>query len=202
MGFSDSAKTINARKKADQLMPFIKHNMRVLDFGCGDLSLSKELVRRDKTLSITGVDVVDFNVKDIKIHFQKYDGKKIPYTHNAFDVVISYHVLHHTDKPIGFLNECLRVCRGKLLLVEPVYRHPVEIFGMTFMDWIFNVWKDRSIAMTYAFQSKTRWMQAIEARGWKIEKIIDVELLPAWFPTGRSYLFVCKKIMRKSLLMV
>jgi len=193
MGFTHSAIEINANKKAVHLLPFMKHGQSVLDFGCGDMSLSKVLHHRDPTLAITGIDVVDFGMKDKNIHFQKYNGKKIPYENKQFDIVISYHVLHHTDNPIRLLHECMRVCKRTLLLVEPVYRFRGEIIPMSAMDWIFNVWKEKSIAMAYAFKSRKQWIHAIKTQKWEVKKIEDVELLPRWFPTGRSYLFVCTK---------
>lgn len=193
MGVIHFLKESNANIKAGYVLPYINKRQSILDFGCGDVSLSKALLHRDSTLSLVGLDVVDFGVKDKKIHVQKYDGKKIPYKDKQFDVVISYHVLHHTADPFGLLSECLRVCHTTLLLVEPVYRFRGEIFGMSFMDWIFNIWKDRTIAMTYAYKTKKQWIHAIEGQGWKAVKIVDVELMPKWFPTGRSYLFVCTK---------
>lgn len=193
MDFFHSAKELNAKTKVEHLLPYIEPRQKVLDFGCGDLSLSRGLASRDPSLSLVGLDVIDFGVREKEIRVQTYDGKKIPYKNKRFDVVISYHVLHHTTDPFGLLNECLRVCDETLLLVEPVYRFRAEILGMSFMDWIFNIWKDRTIAMTYAYKTKKQWVQAVEKQGWSVAKTIDVELLPKWFPTGRSYLFVCTK---------
>lgn len=163
----------------------------MLDFGCGDLSLSKELRVLMPGLDIHGVDVVDFGIRDKHISFQQYDGKTLPYKAGSFDTVVVYHVLHHTNNPIGLLTECLRVSRNTVLLVEPVYRSRFEILGMACMDWLFNVWKDRSITMMFAFRSQRQWEDAIRGAGWNLMHIIDVEILPSWLPTGRSKLFVC-----------
>lgn len=193
MGFIHLIKQSNANTKVEQLVPYIQKGQRILDFGCGDLSLAKAIVHRSPTISVTGVDVIDFGVRDTAVRVKVYDGKKLPYKNKQFDVVISYHVLHHTDNPISLLHECIRVCGKTLLLVEPVFRFRAEIFGMSVMDWLFNVWKDRKISMTYAYKSKREWMRAIESQGLSIIKIVDVEMLPRWFLTGRSYLFVCTK---------
>lgn len=183
----------NAERKAGILLPFIKKNDRVLDFGCGDLSLAKELYLGLPGLDIYGVDVVDFGIRDKQIGFQTYDGKILPFKTGSFDTVIVYHVLHHTDNPAGLLSECMRVSKGSVLLVEPVYRVRFEILGMSVMDWLFNIWKERSIHMTFAFQSKKYWEDRIREAGWHIAQCKDVEIFPSWVWTGRSYLFVCKK---------
>ena len=184
----------NAIRKVIQLRNFIGKNDRVLDFGCGDLSLSKELHVRMPGLHIRGVDIVDFGIRDTHIAFQQYDGKTLPYRAGAFDTVIVYHVLHHTNNPANLLLECLRVSRKTVLLVEPVYRWQFEIFGMTCMDWLFNVWKEKSIAMTFAFRSRKQWEYTIRNAGWNIDQAIDVEILPKWFPSGRSYLLYAQKL--------
>lgn len=187
-------KQSNANLKLEQVMPYIQKGQRVLDFGCGDLSLSKAIAKRYPRNVVTGVDVVDFGTADDTVRFAVYDGNTLPYKKNAFDVVISYHVLHHTNNPLGLLSESMRVCGKTLLLVEPVPRFYAEIVGMTIMDWIFNIWKSRTISMTYAFQSNEVWTKEIEKHGFQIKKRIDVELLPKWMPTGRSYLYVCTKV--------
>lgn len=182
----------NARRKVDQVCTFIGKNDRVLDFGCGDLSFAKQLHVSMPTLHINAVDVVDFGIRDTHISFTQYDGYKLPFKTGSFDTVIIYHVLHHTTSPEALFRECLRVSKNTVLLVEPVYRFRLEILGMSCMDWIFNVWKYRSISMAFSFRSKNQWQDSIKKAGWRLTKIVDVEMLPWWLPTGRSYLFVCK----------
>lgn len=181
----------NAKKKVEQLAPFLSGVTSILDFGCGDMLFARMLRERFPRMRISGIDIVDFGSRPAGISFLPYDGKKLPCKNASFDAVVSWHVLHHTKDPFYFLDECLRVSKKTLFLVEPVYRHPWELPGMKIMDFIFNVWKDKSISMPFAFASKEQWLHHIKDAGWTCEIIVDVELLPRWSPTGRSLLFVC-----------
>ncbi|MEK7577094.1 MAG: class I SAM-dependent methyltransferase [Patescibacteria group bacterium] len=187
-------KLINAQRKVQILKKYLHEGMSVLDFGCGDLVFAQELFKAMPSLHITGVDVVDFGSRPKGIRFKKYDGKSLPFKKASFDIVISYHVFHHTPTPFALLFECMRVAKKQVLFVEPVYRGLWDIPGMRIMDWFFNAWKDHAISMPYAFASKSDWMNEIKKARFLCTDQIDVELLPKFLPTGRSLLFVCKKI--------
>ncbi len=186
-------KLVNAEKKISHLVPFMQNTKRVLDFGCGDLTFAQALHRVFPHLHITGVDVVDFGKRYKGVEFKKYDGKKLPFNYRSFDTVISWHVFHHTNEPFALLKECLRVAKRSVCIVEPVYRGWWDIPGMRCMDWVFNVWKDHSVSMPYAFASRDKWQQEILALGWVVDVVKDVELLPGVLPTGRSLLFICSR---------
>lgn len=183
----------NAKRKIDILAPYIRGSESVLDFGCGDLSLSTELLRLFPSLTITGTDIVDFGARPEGISFQRIKDQSLPFSDRSFDVVISYHVFHHTNNPSGWFAECVRVAKSTILFVEPVYRTILEIPGMTMMDWLFNAWKREKIPMHYAFHSFHWWRLEVEAQGCSVKAVTDVELLPRFFPTGRSLLFVADK---------
>ena len=191
---SDEIKWSNARNKVEAISSHLSDCRRVLDFGCGDLSMASLLVDKNPKLRVTGIDVVNFGTRDKRITFQTYNGRRIPFPDNAFDAVISYHVFHHTTDPEEYFRECVRVAKRKVLFVEPVYRWIGEYPGMVFMDWLFNVWKKEHIPMTYSFKSKAWWLTRIREERLTVIDIRDVEILPSVFPTGRSLLFTTKKI--------
>jgi len=186
-------KHANARRKAEFLLPHLSGCASVLDFGCGDLQLSKELHVALPSVRITGVDVVDFGNRPKGISFRKYDGNTLPFSSASFDAVVAYHVFHHAPHPFALLAECFRVSKHTVLFVEPIYRGWWDIPGMRAMDYVFNIWKSRSIAMPYAFASKNRWELEIVKAGWDCAMVKDVEILPYWLPSGRSLLFDCRK---------
>lgn len=165
----------------------------LLDFGCGDLSMAIGLSLRFPLLSVTGIDVVDFKSQVSNVKFIKYDGNKIPFRNKSFDTVVSYHVLHHTHDPARFFSECVRVANKRVLLIEPVPRHAIELPFMKIMDWVFNIWKSRSIDMPFHFLSEKEWRLLFTKHKLKVKSKKDVEILPAFSPTGRSYLFELTK---------
>lgn len=180
--------------KANILLPYFKKSEKVLDFGCGDLSLSKSLKAVSPTLEITGVDVTDFKNRPKNIKFIKCDGKKLPFKDNSFDTVISFYVFHHCEDVLSSFKECLRVGK-RVIVVESVYRNPLEIPFMKFMDWIYNRFKSESVPLSYQFLSYRDWMEIFAKNKLKIvssEKIKQI-FLPPFLPIGISYVFEIAK---------
>lgn len=184
----------NVGWKTDILLPYLKKSEKILDFGCGDLSLSRSLKSTSSLLRITGVDVVDFqnNQKDIK--FVKYDGKKLPFKDNSFDVVISFYVFHHCENAIVSFEECLRVGK-RVIVVESVYRHPFETPFMKLMDWIYNKFKSESIHLSYQFLSHKDWIKVFAKNKLKVisSRRIKQLFLPSILPIGISYILEVTK---------
>ncbi len=183
--------------KVGHIIPYLSDCRSLLDFGCGDLSLVSGLKKILPDLRITGVDIVDFGIRPNGILFTKYNGEKLPFKNNSFDVVIAYHVLHHTDDPQKLFAECARVVRKKILLVEPIPRVSFERPFMMILDWVFNVWKNKTIRMPFAFLSESIWYKLFHLHHLGVVVNKDIEPFPRWLPTGRSHLFVLHKNPKK-----
>ncbi len=56
-------------------------------------------------------------IKEVKI----YNGDKIPYRDNFFDVVICIYTLHHAEKPNELLDELVRVYKDRVARIEESY---------------------------------------------------------------------------------
>ena len=185
----------NSSKKTNIVIDFLQDKERVLDFGCGDLSFAKLLRKKNKSLDITAVDVVDFKKRVKGVKFVRYDGEKLPFSDNTFDTVISYHVLHHTYNALKYFEELIRVSKKRIILVESVARHSIEFPGMKFMDWVLNIWKPESIALTYQFKTYDEWKNLFKKHKLEIISDIDAEItpIPKFFPVGRSHRFILEK---------
>ncbi len=192
-GLDKTAVSDNAKRKAKILLPWLDRSKTVLDFGCGDQQMAYQLRKLNKLLRITGIDVADFGHRYQDIGFTKFDGQKIPYPAKSFDAVIAYHVFHHTSNPVGLFGQCCKIAKRRIIFVEPVYRSYLEIPGMMIMDWLFNVWKDKQISMTYKFCSQIFWLSQIADHNLQLRNLTDVDILPKFLPTGRSMLFVVDK---------
>jgi len=176
------------------LSPYVSHTTSVLDFGCGDMELDRALLSNHPSLTITGVDVVPFRTPlQTRLKFRLYTGHTLPFRDCSFDTVFSYHVLHHTDDPSFSLQECVRVSSRRIILVEPVLRHPLEIIGFRFMDFVTNIWKPEHIPLPYHVHTRLFWKQECKKYPLRSVKIRHVGLLPRFLPIGETLLFVLEK---------
>jgi ubiquinone/menaquinone biosynthesis C-methylase UbiE len=178
------------QKQKKLLAPYIRDGKTLLDFGCGDLSLSKLLHTEVPKLAITGVDVVDSRARVNGVAFTLYDGKTLPFRDHAFDVAISYHVFHHTSDPRAAFGELARVTKKTLLIVEPVYRNRLDLFFMKFADRVGNGWRGIAIPMPFTFQMEATWRRFAREFHWDVADTKTVGVLPRWLPIGEAKLFV------------
>lgn len=182
-------KEINTERKLKLTKSFFKRDEKILDFGCGDLSLAVSLKQAIPSLKITGIDTVDFGKRPAGIVFIQYQGGVLPFSDASFETVLSYHVFHHCQHPEFTFRECVRVASERIIMVEPIARHRLEIPGMKLVDWLFNIWKTESVALTFQFLTEESWRTLFKKYNVRIKNRIDVEILPKFFPTGRSFLF-------------
>ena len=122
---------------AEEILPCLTGAKTILDFGCGNMLISKYIFEKsNKKIKITGLDVIDLNMTDL--NHVLYDGKKIPFKDKQFDVVIAIFALHHTGNPKEMLKECIRVARSKVILAEDIYQNRIEEIITKGADRIIN----------------------------------------------------------------
>ena len=98
--------------------PHLDRGMTVLDVGCGEGYVGEELSARG-VRQAWGVDILDLR-RNKNGPFRLYDGQRLPFPDDAFDLVMLSFVLHHVpdDKKIKLVREALRVTRAKLFVLE------------------------------------------------------------------------------------
>ena len=183
----------NVKRKLAVFSTLFIERESVLDFGCGDLSLTYELKRSKPFLSITGIDVIEPSNVSSDIPYVQYDGNKIPFQDKSFDTVLAFYVLHHCEDAEASFEECLRVANKRVILVESVPRHRIEVPFMKVIDWFFNLLKpEPDHHMAHQFLKLAKWRELFEKFNLtvKTEQIVTVMPQPPFLPTGRSYLFV------------
>lgn len=110
--FLESQDAKSFEKFADLISQSIKKGGNFLDIGCGTgtlLALVKE-----KLINGQGVDISKSSIKIAQakgLQAKYYSGKVLPFEDSYFDGAGSYNVLEHTQEPIDFLNEQLRVIK-------------------------------------------------------------------------------------------
>lgn len=96
--------------------------LKILDAGCGTGLLAKKL---EIFGEVTGVDINDYAIKYSKLRgvkVKKASVDKLPFTKNAFDIVVSVDVIYHKQvKDKKALSEFMRVLKpgGILILRVP-----------------------------------------------------------------------------------
>ena len=82
------------------LLPYIHDSESVLDFGCSTMAVTR-YISSFRKIDLHGVDVKDYNIPNVK--FCKYDGGKLPFKDNQFDVVLSIFVSSVVIRPSSFV---------------------------------------------------------------------------------------------------
>lgn len=95
----------------------------VLEVGCGTGAVLAEIARHGIGDRHVGIDMadpaehIDPGAKGLELHV--YDGNRLPFADQSFDLVIASHVVEHVPDPRGFLTELSRVSKGLLYLEVP-----------------------------------------------------------------------------------
>jgi SAM-dependent methyltransferase len=98
--------------------PHLDRGMAVLDVGCGEGYVTEELAARGAR-EVAAVDIVDVR-RNRREPFAFYDGRRLPFLEERFDLVMLNFVLHHVpdERKIELLQEALRVTRDKVFILE------------------------------------------------------------------------------------
>ena len=140
------------KKMVKELSPYINKKSKVLDFGCGRGFLGS-LVNKNLGAQVTGIDIIDS--RKTKLPFVLFDGKKIPFPDNYFDVVLVSYVLHHTLNIKALLLEIKRVCRGKVIIYEDTPENFIHRIFCWLHGRLFNSFF--RVPTSCRFLSKASW---------------------------------------------
>lgn len=112
-------------------------NSSILDFGCGLGNSAEFISKHIKKFGYKGVDISSKCIEKASskmisgCEFLQYDGLKLPFPDNTFDVVFAACVFHHIDseRHIDTLREIWRVLRGggKVIIFEHNPLNPLTV---------------------------------------------------------------------------
>jgi len=155
---------MNRDKYFDEILEYIPEDSTVLDFGAGKCELSKYLGTRN---TVTGIDIHK-SCEEADV----YDGYKLPYEDNSFDIVVSMFVLHHIPHNENILKELSRVSRGKLIIVEDM---PVTVYQrlVTKVHYLFF---NQPMHMIKHMKSPKAWSESLGG-DCKIKKLQSSSLI-------------------------
>lgn len=98
---------------------YIPPESKVLDMGAANAFYYKPLTARGH--KYTGLDVVMPNW--VLANIMLYDGGKIPFPDQHFEVTIVICMLHHVHDTDTLMKEVWRVTKNKVIVIEDVYNY-------------------------------------------------------------------------------
>ncbi|MGH1385355.1 class I SAM-dependent methyltransferase [Kordia sp.] len=85
-----------------------ENSIRLLDIGCGDMTITNMLAEKGTNISCTGVDIYP-NTKNWE-NYSEFDGKTLPFADKSYHIVLFSDVLHHdAENTNRLLQEAKRV---------------------------------------------------------------------------------------------
>jgi len=131
----DAWRMLGAKYKAQNIINVCKGHtyQNVLEVGAGDGSILKFLSDADFApeyqaveISQSGIDhIKSRNIKNLTA-VQAFDGYKLPFEDDSFDLIILAHVLEHVEHERLLLREIRRVAKNCVIEVPRDYRAGVD----------------------------------------------------------------------------
>ena len=150
-----------AEKIVKQIEPYLNKHYKILDIGSGLCTVCEIL--RIKGYQTTPLDVQDLSFVD-GIKPILYDGDKIPFNENEFDISLISTVLHHISHPKKILREAKRVSK-KIIVVEDIYYNVLHRYLTYFFDSLSN-WE--FIGHPHKNKNDKGWKQTFKNLGLKL----------------------------------
>lgn len=157
-------------------------NKRVLDIGTGPGKLPEMLIKKDKELQVTGIDVnrkmieeATHRLKHENIIFQ-YHAHNTPllFQDNSFDVITFCSVLFLVEDKIktALMTEALRVLKpgGEIIILTPLGNKPIltsfiEVwqYPFSFYNFTFLIWKLATASKAKSWQTQ-KWLHQLSIK--------------------------------------
>lgn len=145
---------------------------RLLDLGAGE-GFVGEAAQRAGARAVVPADVIDLNRTGLDLVL--YDGRKLPFEDDAFDVTMLVFVLHHAELPESVVSEALRVSSMGVAVVESTFATEWNRRLLDFLDRLANRLRSsgdmRDQEEHLHFRKTAAWIELVEARGGRVRRI-------------------------------
>ncbi len=154
--------------------------------------MAEALQAKRPDLSVVGVDVVGLNDHP-HLPLVQYDGVTLPFPDKSFETVLIHQVLHHCEQPLRAFEECLRVAKSRLVVIEPGYRHVLDRIMLRVIDTLANRLQGHTIPMPYTFRPIYYWGDVTAEYDIDVVRHELVGIYPSWWPVGVTELWVMER---------
>ena len=124
-----------ARGMVREIEPFLNEGDKITDIGSGTCNVCEIL--RENGHDTTALDIENLSFVD-GVEPVVYDGSRIPFENEEFDVSIIITVLHHVPDPESLLNEAARVSK-RVIITEDTYKGRLHKYLTWFFDSLINL---------------------------------------------------------------
>ncbi len=204
ISFSGQSHDYFTKVKAENLLNIIDKELSLakeitlIDVGCGHGLIHPFLLCNEK-IKLSGIDMADEVINIAKknnqsVDYNTYDGKKLPYKDNSFDVAFAVCVMHHVPPKqwSDFLKEMKRVVKKDGLVVifehnpfNPVTRHIVNNCPLDENAVLLKNGKMKSLFKECGYTDITSNYILFVPFDFKIFRFVDKIL--SWLPMGAQY---------------
>ena len=201
IGFSGQPQDFYTRVKADYLRRILgargETSSDVLDVGCGHGLIHPYL--NVSGCRLTGVDVAENAVQiarrtNAHVTYDVYDGTRLPYPNESFDVVFTICVMHHVpvDQRDAFVGEARRVLRpgGTFVIFEhnklnPLVRWVVSRIPFDRNAILLTSWQTQTLVRNAGFRKINS--NHILFFPFETALLRRIEAHLSWLPLGAQY---------------
>lgn len=157
-----------------------KRNLKILDIGCNDGSISK--LMQDLGNKIYGIDIVPILVKEARskgIEAKVGDAEDgLPFSKNSFDIVYAGEVIEHIYDTEFFLREIRRVLKddGVLIITTPNIAslpNRIRLFFGLYPKGVAEALSRDGLGGHIRVFTKAVLKKLLESNGFKVEKIVS-----------------------------
>lgn len=193
--------TVYARRIAvlsDMMVSFLDPGDRVLDVGAGGGMLGATILQNPQCPKGVRYEGLECRVRpDSAIPMHGYDGDRIPFEDDSFDIVVLADVLHHEREPARLFAECARVARRFVIVKDHRSENVLDWFLVSALDWAAN--GPYGVPCLFRYMNGNEWAQFFStARVAIVEEVRSIKLYPCGWNAifgGRLQYFA---VLRKS----